>query len=65
MDKWISVNDRLPEEFESVLIYDPGQGPFQTINEGYRVNNSWGYIRSGCYPNNVTHWMPLPEAPVA
>lgn len=61
MSEWISVNDRLPEIGEEVLIafsdYDlmvgellpDGQGfanPYERVN--YKI---------------VTHWMPLPQKP--
>lgn len=61
---WISVEDRLPEPFHSVLVHIPGEKPFPTVHEGFI--NSWG----GWYayhfdrqPGEVTHWRPMPEPP--
>ena len=53
--EWISVEDRLPEKYNSVLIF---------CEDEIRVD----YINLyGCWYENflyqVTHWMPLPEAP--
>ena len=57
MTKWISVNDRLPDHPNKVLIY--------TKSGKYSVAK---YIeRMGCFISTgqltVTHWMELPEAP--
>lgn len=58
---WIPVTERLPGDYETVLThrkkheyynvcyYDPHWCEFYTMND-----TIWG---------NVTHWMPLPEAP--
>ena len=61
VDGWISVEDRLPEEGEMVLMfskfknyhmgwYDKKQCKF--YSEGYSVKQGM-----------VTHWRPLPEPP--
>jgi len=73
MSEWISVEDRLPEIDQRVLL-------------GHYYNNEWCWIASGvqeeggCWidfddelfeivkPNagcfeTLTHWMPLPEPP--
>ena len=57
--KWISVKDRLPEEGEDVLAY-LGEGIFGIcwlLKDGY-----WETRDSFLYPEDVTHWMPLPSA---
>ena len=61
--KWISVEERLPEEGERVLCTDG-----RCVFEQYRVPLSCVYgtwDRGGLKSpmQNVTHWMPLPEPP--
>jgi hypothetical protein len=62
---WISVKERLPEPFVSVLVYMPGERPLPTVHEGYFVRdaNKWysHFFDRGL--EEVTHWMPMPEAP--
>lgn len=61
VQEWISVKDRLPEEGECVIVYDTredyiGMWEFSGVawyNDDY---NPLGI-------DEVTHWMPLPDAP--
>jgi hypothetical protein len=57
--EWISIDERLPDNGETVLTVD---------NEGYMIVASWyelgGWFLPVCRANPVTHWMPLPEPPV-
>lgn len=59
---WISVEDRLPNYFEHVLINAPGDKPFTTVHEAHlRKDGLWD---TGLYRydrEDVTHWMPMPE----
>lgn len=67
--EWISVNDRLPEIDQNVLLFtDSG------IIEGCRIDSKygeWNFISllahgCGCCSSDediVTYWMPLPEPP--
>ena len=56
--EWISVEDRLPKPFESVLVFRDGK-----ISIDYNEGNGWfAYDFNG---KRVTHWMPLPLAPTA
>ena len=60
--KWISVEDRMPEEGEVVMCrHKARQYPvFCQWDESDLcwVNNSWTFGRG-----LITHWMPLPEPP--
>ena len=62
--KWISVEEQLPEQFVSVLVYMPDEYPIPTVHEGYlRHDGYWyatHYLRT---PDEVTHWANLPEPP--
>ena len=58
VQEWISVNDMLPNPFESVLVFRDGK-----ISIDYNEGNGWfAYDFNG---KRVTHWMPLPLAPTA
>lgn len=54
-DKWISVDDRLPDTRDIVLIC------VSDIPGGY-VTTGW-MLGDKFERRNVTHWMPLPEPP--
>ena len=51
---WVSVKDRMPDEYDDVLIKDD-QGEYQYA---YRKGINW-IVEANHY--DVTHWMPLPE----
>jgi len=58
--KWVSVDERLPDEGENVIVFD---GKRQTVicnaslNEDKYFESAWGNFF------NVTHWQPLPNPP--
>lgn len=61
--KWISVKDRLPDEFAQYLciVIRPISGGIyvrETMVLWCDYDHSWG-----CDNVIVTHWMPLPEPP--
>ncbi len=66
MNKWISVKDRLPEDDQSVLMYEMGQTGLPLIG-WFEVNADVpGFYIAHSFQNarvHVTHWMPLPEPP--
>ena len=63
--EWISVEERLPEGKSPIIVTDGEKVIVAYENWLYR-SNSTGKLR--CPANygsgmDVTHWMPLPEAP--
>lgn len=61
---WISVEERLPVAYESVLLYDPGLRLQQKVTEGYIGSNGNFYsVDSGYSRVFPTYWMPMPEPP--
>ena len=59
MNSWISVKDRLPGTDDHVLCCTQTKAGRQNVVIGYYMDGAW---RCGMN-SNVTHWMPLPEAP--
>ena len=57
--EWISVEERLPEVRQRVLLYSYHDG----VNTGYRADEIGRFYVDKSYPYRPTHWMPLPEAP--
>ena len=62
---WISVAERLPQNYVSVLVYLPGESPFPTVHEAYiGEDGEWhSAVVYGVEDADVTHWMPLPKPP--
>ena len=61
--EWISVDERLPNTNENVLVYVKGFPCFvYTYMGGNEWEDDYGYWHR-TEDANVTHWMPLPEAP--
>ena len=65
LNGWISVKDRLPDYFTSVLVWCPGN---KCIYAAYRNARQEWYtfddtIAGHVVVNMVTHWMPLPNPP--
>lgn len=65
MSKWISVKDRLPENYEEVLVRGYEFLPEYTfeIDGTYIIAEDLWHDFNGCYLSNVTHWQPLPKPP--
>ena len=59
MSDWISVEDKLPDEFQEVLSFAGHNGIAHSIYRAENFKKSlvvWLHL-------DVTHWMPLPEPP--
>lgn len=63
MSKWIKCSERMPEEFEEVLVSDGANVEVMWL-DCYGLWDCWvdGEDRMVC-SDVVTHWMPLPEPP--
>lgn len=61
-DKWISVEERLPEENGSYLVVGKTKTAF--TSHFYKKLIIHGKVFSAHFSNKyITHWMPLPEPP--
>ena len=61
VQEWISVKDRLPEDYKQrVMVICTGDYPigYPKIDTDRYVRGHW--VRYGIY---VTHWMPIPQPP--
>lgn len=58
-DKWISVEDRLPEESDEYLAYCGEYDGICVLHHEVLETKSWWITQW----KEVTHWMPLPEPP--
>ena len=62
VQKWVSVDERLPENFISVLGYMTDAGEFPPVRECYTVGNAFFFPALGdVHP--VSHWCEMPEPP--
>jgi hypothetical protein len=58
---WIPVQTELPPDMERVLFYEESEG----LQLGYYYSQKKTFIREedGSKFEEVSHWMPLPDAP--
>lgn len=67
-DRWISVEARLPEDEQQILVLTRGT-KFRVHSGYYAANDGDGYrfraCKDGAWFNGVTHWKPLPAPPDA
>ena len=62
VQEWISVDERLPENFISVLGYMTDAGEFPPVRECYTVGNAFFFPALGDV-HQVSHWCEMPEPP--
>ena len=56
--RWIPVSERLPEQYESVIVWTSDREIGEAEYDGKQF-----YWTSDDNYTNATHWMPLPEPP--
>lgn len=64
--RWISVGDRLPEFDTYVLVFGPHRfltKPRHDVAALSPQGSWWSDALDDYCPVEVTHWMPLPQAP--
>ena len=60
--QWISVDEKLPQNFISVLGYMTDAGEFPPVRECYTVGNAFFFPALGdVHP--VSHWCEMPQPP--
>ena len=62
LQEWISVDEKLPQNFISVLGYMTDAGEFPPVRECYTVGNVFFFPALGdIHP--VSHWREMPQPP--
>ena len=62
VQEWISVDEKLPQNFISVLGYMTDAGEFPPVRECYTVGNVFFFPALGdIHP--VSHWREMPQPP--
>lgn len=63
---WISVDNMLPKEFETVLLFGKKYNGEPLITSGHLVQSlvdEFGIEEGFSVPIFITHWQPLPQPP--
>lgn len=62
-NEWIPVSERLPDGYQTVLVYFPGSR--RAVGEVYYDSREghWCDCETGLRVEAATHWMKLPEPP--
>jgi len=60
--EWISVEDRLPDDREVVIIFWNYENKKRVTSGSYNSSNNY-WQHGNATQLNVTHWMPLPNTP--
>lgn len=63
-DRWISVDDRLPEPRKDVIVRIKSlDGKWFGTSVDYQLEDGQWKKSGSTWKISVTHWMPLPEPP--
>ena len=60
VQEWISVDERIPQNFVSVLGYMTDAGEFPPVRECYTVGNAFFFPALGDV-HHVSHWCEMPQ----
>ena len=65
MSEWVSVKDKMPEPFVSVLGYMPDAAPFPEVRECYCTGDSDKkfFVPALSERHEISYWAELPEPP--
>ncbi len=63
-ENWISVDERLPENEDDVLVFVDYGGVQTKIEQAYYFEKDWYWLNDSYIVYKVTHWMPLPKPPI-
>jgi hypothetical protein len=63
MSEWISVEDRLPQSGVEVFIVSFGHVQYTAYVLIDGVWETWDREYEHCSPDQITHWMPIPDPP--
>ena len=58
-EQWISVKDRLPDEYEEYIVNGPNVTTMEWTELGWYSDVIGHYVDQKL----ITHWMPLPDPP--
>ena len=61
--KWYDQNRKMPNRFEPLLMYLPGDAPMQTVYEGYWSKDKDWRVNGGFHitQNDVARWAEMPN----
>ncbi len=58
MSQWIKCSDRMPDDYQDVLVTNGTE-----IDLQFTVKGDWVLPNFGYKDVKISHWMPLPEPP--
>lgn len=69
--EWIKCSDRMPELSKNIIVTDGGNIGYiieycpPELDDDYYISGIPDHTSHSMTHNSITHWMPLPEAPIA